>query len=63
MVVRPDPDVDVLLSTGADGIGDEHAGERAAETVAEVAESELVVPDWMIAAVALPAEMSGGDDE
>jgi len=63
VVVRPDPDVDVLLSTWADGIGDEHAGERAAETVAEVAESELVVPDWMIAAVALPAEMSGGDDE
>ena len=52
------PDADMLLSTWADGVGGE-----VAETDAEVMEPELVVPDWMIAAVALPAGMDGEDDE
>ena len=52
------PDVDLLLSTWAEG-----ADGGVAETDAEVIEPELVVPDWMIAAVALPAEMDGGGDE
>jgi len=52
------PDVDMLISTWAEG-----ADGEVVETDAEVIEPELVVPDWMIAAVALPAEMDGGGDE
>ena len=52
------PDVDMLISTGAEG-----ADGEVVETDAEVIEPELVVPDWMIAAVALPAEMDGEGDE
>ncbi|GIT29215.1 MAG: hypothetical protein Ct9H300mP1_12610 [Planctomycetaceae bacterium] len=52
------PDVDMLFRRGPKG-----ADGGVAETDAEVIKPELVVPDWMIAAVALPAEMDGGGDE
>lgn len=54
----------LLLSTwvgGTDSEPDEMRG--AAGSEAEMAASELVVPEWMIAAMALPEEMNGGHDE
>ncbi len=52
---------DVLLSTWADGTPsalDDVSG--GAESGAVVAETDLVVPEWMMLAVGLAAEMEGG---
>jgi len=54
----------LLLSTWAGGTDSEPDEMRgAAGSEAEMAASELVVPEWMIAAMALPEEMNGGHDE
>jgi len=54
----------LLLSTWAGGTvseADEMRGSNGSE--AEVAESELEVPEWMIAAMSLPEEINRGHDE
>ena len=53
-----------VLSTWAGGTDAEPAEVGAAAGLdVLVAETELVVPEWMIAAVALPSEMDGENDQ
>jgi hypothetical protein len=63
-VVLADVDDDVLLSSWADGTAAEEVEESAVmggEPL--VVEADLVVPEWMLVAVALSSETNGGVDK
>ena len=60
-------DDDVLLSSWADGTAAEEV-EGVEESIVMgveplLAETDLVVPEWMLVAVALSSETNGGEDK
>ena len=66
-VVSAAVDDDVLLSSWADGTAAEEV-EGVEESIVMgveplVAETDLVVPEWMLVAVALSSETNGGEDK
>ena len=66
-VVSAAVDDDVLLSSWADGTAAEEVEGVEESTVMGgeplVAETDLVVPEWMLVAVALSSETNGGEDK